>query len=209
MWPGVKCKICGMMHTTNINEVAALLPDYMGFIFYENSPRFVGHAFELPDNLAHTVRRVGVFVNHTMEYVLLMKMKYELDVIQLHGDESVDFCKELQSHQVEITKVFRVDNNFDFSQTIAYEDSVNYFLFDTKGKLFGGNAIPFDWNILESYNQKIPFFLSGGINESNINEISKFTSWNLHAIDLNSGVEDRPGVKNVKRITEILKHRKV
>jgi phosphoribosylanthranilate isomerase len=200
----VKIKICGMRDSKNIMEVSALHPDYLGFIFYDKSPRYVGEEFIMPTELSPNINRVGVFVNHNLEDVIAKVEKYKLKFVQLHGDESIDYCSKLKERGVGIIKVFRIDDSFDFSRTINFESVVDYFLFDTKGKYYGGNAIPFGWSILENYNHKIPFFLSGGLQASNISEINKFNSWNIHAIDLNSGVEDSPAIKNINKIKEIL-----
>ena len=201
---GVKIKICGMRDLENIREVSAFLPDYMGFIFYEKSPRFVGHDFVIPSEVPQEINSVGVFVNHTIQSVKEMVNTHQLQYAQLHGDESFSYCEELKQQGVKIIKVFRVDEDFDFSITKQFEQVADFFLFDTKGKLYGGNAKPFDWNLLNQYNQALPFFLSGGIHLENIGELKNISSLNLHAVDVNSGVEDHPGLKNVSKISEII-----
>ena len=201
---GVKIKICGMRDLENIREVSAFLPDYMGFIFYEKSPRFVGHDFVIPSEVPQEITRVGVFVNHTIQSAKEMVNTHRLQFAQLHGDESLSYCEELKQQGVKIIKVFRVDEDFDFSITKQFEQVADFFLFDTKGKLYGGNAKPFDWNLLNQYNQALPFFLSGGIHLENIGELKNISSLNLHAVDVNSGVEDHPGLKNVSKISEII-----
>lgn len=193
-----------MRDVENIREVSAFQPDYMGFIFYEKSPRFVGHDFVIPSEVPKEISRVGVFVNHTMQSVNDTVSKHQLQYAQLHGDESVEYCEELKQPGLKIIKVFRVDEDFDFSITKQFEQVADFFLFDTKGKLYGGNAKPFDWNLLSQYNQAVPFFLSGGIQPNNIQELKKLSSLNIHAIDVNSGVEERPGFKNVNKISEII-----
>lgn len=203
MLPGVKIKVCGMRDRENIRDVAALHPDYMGFIFYEKSPRYVGSEFVLPDNLDSSINRVGVFVNHTKAFIKEKLVAHRLNYVQLHGDEPVAFCEELKSEGVRIIKVFRVDQDFDFDNTKAFERVADFFLFDTKGKLYGGNAVPFDWGLLKRYNQSVPFFLSGGIHSGNAGELSALSSLNIHAVDINSGVEDQPGMKNINKISAI------
>lgn len=200
----LKIKICGMRDVENIREVSAFQPDYMGFIFYEKSPRFVGHDYRVPSDLQEGINRVGVFVNHTIQFVTDTLNRLQLDYAQLHGDESVEYCKKLKEHGVKIIKVFRVDEDFDFGTTMQFESVADFFLFDTKGKLYGGNAIPFDWTLLTQYNQAVPFFLSGGIYLENIQKLKDILSLNIHAIDINSGVEDRPGFKNITKISEII-----
>jgi phosphoribosylanthranilate isomerase len=199
----LKLKICGMREPENIRQVAALQPDYMGFIFYEKSPRFVGHNFSVP-YLEAGVKRVGVFVNHSLSSVTECVANMKLDFVQLHGDESPSFCAALKDENIKVIKVFRVDDDFDFSVTNEYESVSDYFLFDTKGKLYGGNAVAFNWNVLEKYNQRVPFFLSGGIQSTNLKDLNKLNGLNVHAIDINSSVEDRPGLKNIEKIREII-----
>jgi phosphoribosylanthranilate isomerase len=206
----VRLKVCGMRDHGNVLAVAKLCPDYMGFIFYEGSPRFVGDDFLIPNEFLHGIKRVGVFVDEEVEQMLSISKKYRLDFIQLHGDESVSVCKRLNESDLGVIKVFRVDNQFDFKETYEYRDVVDFFLFDTKGKNYGGNAVRFNWNILHNYDQEVPFFLSGGITPENVSEISALSGLNLHAIDVNSGVETAPGLKSidkVKGITTILKSR--
>lgn len=183
-----------MKYPENILEVSQLLPDYLGFIFYEKSSRyFDGEIPEIPKS----IKKVGVFVNETLEEINSKIKKYKLDLIQLHGKETSEFCQNLKKSTIEIIKVFSVDDNFDFSELEPFENVCDYFLFDTKGKLHGGNGIIFNWQILGNYKSKIPLFLSGGIG---IDEIEKIKQLNLHiyAIDVNSKFEIKPGLKNIE-----------
>jgi phosphoribosylanthranilate isomerase len=199
----MKLKICGMKYPDNILEVGSLLPDYMGFIFWEKSARyFDGVIPELPKS----IKKVGVFVNETIELILAKAQKHDLQAIQLHGNESVEFCNELRENgnqvQIEIIKVFSVDDSFDFEVLKPFEAVCDYFLFDTKGKLPGGNGTTFDWKVLEKYPSSKPFFLSGGIGIEEIeavHEISK-TNLPLYAIDVNSKFEIEPGLKNIEKL---------
>jgi phosphoribosylanthranilate isomerase len=200
----LKVKVCGMREAENIRDVAALHPDYMGFIFYEKSPRYVGAEFEMTGELAPTINRVGVFVNHSASFIREQVSRHRLNYVQLHGDESVMFCETLKSEGMGVIKVFRVDEAFDFNETIPFERVSDFFLFDTKGKHYGGNAFSFDWNLLSRYNQSVPFFLSGGIQLSNVNATAGLSSFNIHALDINSGVEDRPGFKNINKLSAII-----
>jgi len=200
----IKLKVCGMKDTENILRVSSLNPDYMGFIFYQPSPRYVGNDFMIPPELPSSVKRVGVFVNHSMEFVIEVMKANHLHYAQLHGDESVVYCNDLMEKGIRIIKVFRVDENFDFDNTIDFQSVADFFLFDTKGKLYGGNAMPFDWTLLNLYNQAVPFFLSGGIRPENMEEIKRLSYLNIHSIDVNSGVEERQGLKNVNKISEII-----
>jgi phosphoribosylanthranilate isomerase len=203
----MKLKICGMKYPDNILEVGSLLPDYMGFIFWEKSARYFDGV--IPD-LPKSIKKVGVFVNESIAVIEEKIAKYDLQAIQLHGKESVEFCSELKNKidpSIEIFKVFSADENFDFSVLKAYEPVCDYFLFDTKGKLPGGNGTTFDWRILENYPSTKPFFLSGGIGIDeldSINEISK-TNLPIYAIDVNSKFEIEPGLKNISLLKKIKK----
>ena len=192
-----------MRDEQNIREVALLRPQYMGFIFYDKSPRFVGHDFHIPDDFSRDTHRVGVFVNETTETILQKVHAHHLDLVQLHGDESVEQCRLLKQAGARIMKVFSVGEDMNFSITKPYQAVVDFFLFDTKGKYFGGNAQTFNWNLLTQYDQKIPFFLSGGLSPENIAEIKHLPPMNLHAIDINSGVEIKPALKDVHKIMTI------
>lgn len=198
----ITLKICGMRDPANIAEVAALQPDYMGFIFYEQSPRYVGKDFVMPA-VQPSVKRVGVFVNEETDKILNKVTQYTLDFIQLHGNESPEQCRELQDKGANIIKAFSLDGDFDFKSVRAYADCVRYFLFDTKGKYFGGNAASFDWTLLQRYDQHIPFFLSGGISAENVSGLKGIKNLNLYALDVNSGAENSPGVKDIDKIKEL------
>src|SRR5688572_14513227 len=199
----VKLKICGMRDAVIIQRVGELRPDYMGFIFYPKSPRFVGDYFELPSAFPADILRVGVFVNESVEVILNKVQNRLLDFVQLHGDESVEMCDTLRQQGARVIKVFSVDEHFDFKITEAYQPVADYFLFDTKGKYYGGNAKKFDWQILGRYNQKVPFFLSGGISADDIADVGKLKQMNLHALDINSGVEVKPGTKDLDKIKQL------
>jgi len=199
----VKLKICGMREPSNILEVAGLQPDYMGFIFYKKSPRCVPIDFMLPSEFPKTVKKVGVFVEEHLEQVMNSVHQHQLDFVQLHGDESMVYCEKLKKRNVGVIKVFSVDDAFDFRVTRNYSDVVDYFLFDTKGKYHGGNGQAFDWTLLKRYDQEIPFFLSGGLSVDNIANVNTLNNLNLHAMDVNSGVETSVGVKSMERITDL------
>lgn len=197
----IKIKVCGMRETENIKTVSQLRPDYMGFIFYKDSPRFVGDDFKIP--VLTDVKKVGVFVNASVDEMKTAYRKHKLDYLQLHGSESPGTCMKLKAEGICVIKVFSVHDDFDFEETKPYSQSVDFFLFDTKGKYHGGNAKTFNWHILEKYNQDKSFFLSGGLNADNIASIDKIKAMNLHAVDLNSGVEASAGMKDINKIKEI------
>ena len=159
-----------MKYPENILEVSELLPDFLGFIFWEKSSRyFDGEIPEIPKS----IKKVGVFVNASLEEIYLKIEKYGLDIIQLHGNESPEFCEKLKKENIEIIKVFSVNDDFDFSLLKPFENTCNYFLFDTKGKLPGGNGITFNWQILQQYKLTKPIFLSGGIGLDEIENITQ------------------------------------
>lgn len=202
----ISLKICGMKYPDNIREVASLQPDYLGFIFHEGSARYFED--EIP-KLRDGIKTTGVFVNASVEKVLEKASKHELKAVQLHGDESPAYCTELKekleqgNHSVELLKVFSVDEQFDLEELDAYEDKVDYFLFDTRGKQRGGNGIPFNWDLLLDYDSSTPFFLSGGIGPDDIQKIKNFID-QLHqkgkasllrGLDVNSCFESEPGRK--------------
>ena len=200
----MKLKICGMKFQDNIAEVASLLPDYMGFIFWEKSARYFDG--ELP-TIPKSIKKVGVFVDADLKFVKEKISKYNLDLVQLHGKESAEFCANLKSENCKIIKAFSVDNFFDFSILDNYKEYCDYFLFDTKGKLPGGNGITFDWSVLKKYHLNVPYFLSGGIGLENKKELQEFFSksysHNCVAIDVNSKFEIEPGLKNVFELKKI------
>jgi phosphoribosylanthranilate isomerase len=196
----MKLKICGMKNPENIREVAELRPDYMGFIFYEKSPRFVEDEIPVIDK---SIRKTGVFVNASLDFIRQKIEAYDLKAVQLHGQESPEFCQKLKSEfSVEIIKAFSIQDTFDFSELEIYLPVVDFFLFDTKGKRPGGNGISFNWEILEQYSFQKPFFLSGGIGLDELNAIRTFQQKNLplYGIDINSKFETEPGQKNSETI---------
>jgi phosphoribosylanthranilate isomerase len=256
---GIKLKVCGMK--MNTSEVASLRPDYLGFIFYEKSPRFFNS--EIPV-LSSGISKVGVFVNASIEEILEITNKYKLDVVQLHGEESPEFCKRLGEHfrnksiefevpaisevekpamspstslriksvevpvlpvlsavevsavevsavevpalsAVEVWKVFGIKDSFNFEVLEAYENVVDKFLFDTKGKEKGGNGYTFNWEVLNEYSSTKPFVLSGGIGLEEIKELKTLlkTKLPLYAIDVNSKFETEPGLKNIDDLKEL------
>lgn len=198
----MKLKVCGMKYSQNITEIENLFPDLMGFIFYEKSKRF----FNQPEiNLNNKVKRVGVFVNENIQEIKNKIKKYKLDYVQLHGEENVNFCHSLQTF-VKIIKVFKIDYNFNFKKTEEFEEVCDYFLFDTKSQLHGGSGKKFDWDLLKNYNCKKDFFLSGGIDISDIEEIKKIVnSYPIAGIDINSKFELDNLEKDKEKINLLIK----
>ena len=198
----MKIKVCGMKFPDNIQSVAALQPDYLGLIFYEKSPRYAADLS--PDELQMLLlspKKVGVFVDENPEKIKETIRKYQLQAVQLHGNESPAICSALKT-QVEVIKAFGVDETFDFHQLEAYADSVDYFLFDTKTASHGGSGKTFDWQILQNYQLKTPFLISGGISNENLEEVLKLKHPAFTGVDLNSRFETAPGLKNIKKLEE-------
>ncbi len=208
----MKIKVCGMRHSDNIKELVKLSPDYIGFIFYKKSKRFVADFPEV--EIPKGIKKVGVFVNETIDEIRNKVNKYNLQAVQLHGDETPIFCKELKcqferSRELMIIKAFAVNAAFDFNETKPYQDSCDVFLFDTKGNDYGGNGIKYDWNILKKYKGKTPYLLSGGISENDVEPILSFMKGQAFnqclGVDVNSGFEDSPANKNIEKLKIFLK----
>lgn len=201
----IKVKVCGMKYPDNIQEIASLRPDFMGFIFYDKSKRFVGD--NLYPSLLQTqegIKRVGVFVNASVGNVLITARKYSFEYVQLHGDENPEFCKKIWEAGLKVIKAFSIDDNFEFDSLHAYSGVCDYFLFDTKGENFGGNGKRFNWEILKKYNNTLPIFLSGGISEEDASEIMGIEGLNLYAVDINSKFEIEPGLKEYNRVKNFI-----
>jgi phosphoribosylanthranilate isomerase len=202
----MRIKVCGMRDTQNIEQVLELQPDYMGFIFYEKSARFVGNDLDesLLRSFPKTTKKVGVFVNAPAITILEKVKKYQLDYVQLHGEELPNFCKELQLKGINIIKAFSIDENFNFWQLNNYKPWCDFFLFDAKGQNRGGNGVPFDWSVLDRYDNEKPFFLAGGIDLGNAEEALEINGLRIHGIDVNSRFESSPAIKDVEKLQELM-----
>ena len=200
-------KTCGLRKPQNIEAISNLGVDWIGLIFYPKSPRYVGEEDELPAFLAaegeqeRSPQRVGVFVNEPFENILRAVRQYGLDFVQLHGGESAVFCRSLRrmldeelERPVGIIRAFRVSRAFDFAVTIDYEPHCDYFIFDTKApQVYGGTGHKFDWSVLDRYEGKTPFLLSGGIGPDDATAIRQLQHAALAGVDLNSRFETEPG----------------
>ena len=197
----MKLKVCGMRELKNIAAVSNLHPDYMGFIFWAPSSRFVS---EVTPALEKNIKKTGVFVNAPLDYIKRTIKTHQLKAVQLHGQETPDYCNMISDFGIEIIKAFSIKNSFDFSILNNYEKCCDFFLFDSKGTFPGGNGIEFDWRILNGYASKKPFFLSGGIGLENIHQIKELLKINLplYAIDVNSKFEVIPGLKKIEELTK-------
>lgn len=194
-----------MREAGNIAAVARLQPDYMGFIFYDRSPRFAG---SLPPEALNTLSaktlRVGVFVNAAREYIAEQAVRYRLDLLQLHGDETPADCAWFKSAGYGVIKAFGIAAAADFAAAHRYEEACSYFLFDTKAPQRGGSGKKFDHRLLASYHSKTPFFLSGGIAAADVAAIAALRLTRCEALDVNSRFERSPGVKDAAALGNLI-----
>lgn len=202
----MKIKVCGMRQQGNIEKVVALQPNFIGFIFYEKSPRFVGEELneEYIRSIPQGIKKVGVFVNSNPGHILNMVKKYDLQYVQLHGNEMPDICRSIRQKGVSVIKAFSIDEKFNFAMLNNYKSFCDLFLFDTKGDNPGGNGTTFDWNLLSKYDNEKPFLLSGGIDLENIEEIIALSkTLPIYGIDVNSKFETEPGIKDIAKLEEL------
>lgn len=197
-------KVCGMRDAQNIRDVESLGVDWIGMIFWPKSKRYVA---EVPSYLPEHLKKVGVFVDSTLDDILQHISDYQLDIIQLHGQESPDFAKALKPHT--IIKAFNIEKADDLLQTEKYKGIADYFLFDTKGKMVGGNGQKFDWSVLTAYQGKTPFLLSGGIGPEDAESVRSFHHPRCIGIDLNSRFESEPGFKDINQLKTFINNIKV
>ena len=191
-----------MRDPENITGIVEAAPDFLGFIFYPKSKRYVGEnpALATFGQIPNSILKAGVFVNENQENVIDTCKTFGLEIAQLHGPESPEYCKQVQQAGIIVFKAFSIDDSFDFETVKPYTNVVDYFLFDTKGKLPGGTGQKFDWGILSEYELDVPFFLSGGIAPDDLNSIKEFKHSALYGIDLNSGFEIEPAMKDVAKV---------
>lgn len=194
-------KVCGMREADNIAEVDSLGIDLMGFIFYEESPRFVG---SLPEILPQNAGRVAVFVNGNYEIIKQKAESIKAGYVQLHGDESPQLCRSLRKEGFSVIKAFRIGSAGDLEQCAVYENCCDFFLFDTKTPRYGGSGLTFDWQILKSYTGNTRFFLSGGISENDAETLNTLQHPKLAGIDLNSRFEICPALKDSKKLSQFI-----
>lgn len=198
-----------MKFPENIKGIADLQPDYLGFIFYKKSPRYCENAIPILDK---SIQKVGVFVNASFEEIEKKVTRYQLDLVQLHGEESPEACLSLQQKKLKVIKAFSMDNQFNFNILNNYFNCCDYFLFDTKGTNYGGNGTSFDWRILEKYHLNKPYFLSGGIGLESLPDLNDFLqkehAKDCVAIDLNSRFETEPGFKNPETLKTFIQNLK-
>jgi phosphoribosylanthranilate isomerase len=194
-----------MREPASLAAVAALQPDFLGFILYPKSSRYVGEELsaEALAALPGGIRKVGVFVNETTEVIRARVRELVLDLVQLHGHETPAQCQELRTSGLAVVKAFSVDASFDFSSLTLFLGHVDYFLFDTKGEQPGGNGTTFDWRLLERYPFDVPYFLAGGLGLLHAEALRNLRLPGLFALDLNSKFEIEPGVKDAALLQQM------
>lgn len=203
----MKLKVCGMKYPQNIEDVALLKPEFMGFIFYSGSKRCADYQ-ELKDyiqSLDQEIKRVGVFVNQVISEVIAICNELHLDYAQLHGNESLNLMAELKLSDIKIIKVFHIDEHFNWNKCKKFVGLSDYFLFDTACSNYGGSGKQFDWKLLKEYKDNLPFFLSGGIKLEHLSIIRELQLPYLAGIDVNSQFEITPGIKDLEKL-EIIKN---
>lgn len=196
-----------MRQKENIEALSALMPDYMGFIFYPKSPRFAGSHLtpEITRQIPASIKKTGVFVNLGIQDILDICNKFNLNTVQLHGKESPDQCREIKDQGLEVIKAFSLKSMEEFDKVSEYEESCNFFLFDTPTKQYGGSGKKFDWSLLKTLPSQKPFFLSGGIEEKDADTLLDNCPVIPFAVDINSKFEVVPGLKNIESIKRFMK----
>ncbi len=195
----MKFKVCGLFNEENINKVAELNPDYVGHIFWEKSVRYLNI---ISPNLNKEIKKTGVFFNSKIDNVFNRIHEHNLTCVQLHGEESPQYCKNIMDSGTKVIKSFRIDDDFDFSILKNYENNCDLFLFDSKSELPGGTGKSFNWENLKKYKLKKEFFISGGIGLHSIESLIELFKMDLpiYGVDVNSKFEDE---KYLKKIDEL------
>lgn len=202
----LKWKVCGMKYPQNILEVAALNPDFMGFIFYDKSPRYVGEDFEMPQ-LPSSIQKVGVFVNESLGRIQEIAQNYALDFIQLHGQEDAAFAIKVKEAGFGVIKAIGIQEGIDFSEIDTFTPYVDYLLLDTKKEgAYGGHGKPWNWELLKNAPIHKPFLQAGGISLENVEELFRNLHPNCVAMDVNSKFEIEKGRKNVHLLQKLKAH---
>jgi len=195
-------KVCGMTNVENVQKVCRFSPDYLGFIFYSKSPRYVGENpdLELFESVPLEVNKVAVFVNEEFEKILELTEKYGIDFIQLHGEESIEMCQLLKRNGKQVIKAIPGNKLHDSMMISNYAEATDYLLFDTPIASYGGSGTKFDWSVFEKFESPAPYFVSGGIAHDDVDEILRMNYKNLFAIDVNSKFELVPGFKDDRMV---------
>ena len=195
-----------MREPDNIQDILSGGPDYIGFIFYDKSKRYVSEqTLSYLQEAETTAKKVGVFVNENLESLIKLARKYKLDYVQLHGSESTDYVHQVAQANISIIKAFNINEDFDWSSLDNYMKDVDYFLFDTASAQHGGSGKKFDWTLLEKYTLDKPFFLSGGISLADAHSCTTLNHPSLETLDINSRFETKPGYKDKEQVLQFLK----
>jgi len=202
-----RVKVCGMCDPLNVKEIAEAKPDYIGFIFFRGSPRYVGEEPEMAlfNNVSPGIKKTGVFLNEENNKILDLSMATGLDIIQLHGNESPETCLRLKTSGLLIIKAFNIGMEFGFENLIPYMPVCDYFLFDTKSEKPGGSGSKFNWEKLKEYTLDKPFFLSGGIGPEDAGVINAIENKGFFGVDVNSRFENTPGIKDITLVKTFIK----
>ena len=219
----MKIKVCGMRNAGNIAELQKLDIDFMGFIFWPKSPRYVqqipsraglipdlpsldGEGIKKSETHDKRILTVGVFVDDMPQNIVTRVYNYHLDYVQLHGSESAVMIDNLRrtlipdiAPNIKIIKALSIKDKSDLEKWHEYDGHVDMFLFDTKCKCAGGSGEQFDWSVLEAYDGNIPL-LAGGIGPDDAERIKNFHHPMCLGIDLNSRFETEPGMKDIQKL---------
>jgi len=200
----MKIKVCGITNNRNLREIAFLQPEYMGFIFHKASPRDVTGSIDRLQLgiIPSAVKKVAVVVDQPLEKVSDLLKKYRFDAVQLHGDEEADYCRRLMA-ECEVIKAFRIEDSLPLNLS-DYENNCHLFLFDSKGKHQGGNGIKFNHEILKAYKLETPWFLSGGIGDTDLPYLRSIALKGITGVDINSRFEISPGYKSITPLKEFI-----
>lgn len=199
-------KVCGMRDSENIIQLSKLPIDYMGFIFYEKSLRFAESVLsvDVAKQIPFIIKKVGVFVNSEFSYIKEMVDKFKLQVVQLHGDESVKLCKELKSQGLEVWKAFQMGKKKNLDKVLEFDNVCDKFVFDTPSVAYGGSGQKFDWQLLGDYNGNTPFLLSGGIGPADLDKVMEVNHPKFIGIDINSRFESAPAMKKISLLEQFI-----
>lgn len=200
----MKVKVCGMRDPENIRAVAALQPDFLGFIFYPKSLRLLESAKGFPFDLPASICTTGVFVDEKPERILELVQLFQLKAVQLHGQESPEMCDRLRHSGLTVLKALPVAGEDDLLRARDFDGSVDYLVLDTKTIHHGGSGQKFDWQLIDKYKSTLPFLLGGGISSEDVTAIQLIHHPRLAGVDINSRFEDSPGNKNINLVREFI-----
>lgn len=203
----MKIKVCGITKFGQLQELDELGVDYAGLIFHPSSPRYIRNKedAEKIGTFSGSIIKTGIFVDETEEVVFKSIKDFGLNAVQLHGNESPEYCKKMRKH-LQVIKAFGIDKEKDVlpEGLAAYADACDYFLFDTiSDNKSGGTGKTFNWELLQDEVRK-PFFLSGGISPEDAEELLHFEHPYLLGVDINSRFEIVPGIKDMNKVASFV-----